>query len=172
MVSIMIEQEFELKRYDKNGEKTGWTFIEIPSKLSQKIKPDTRTTYRVKGFIDSLEIKQVAVIPIGEGDFILPVNAEIRRTIRKEEGQKVNVRLEFDGSEFAFSGDFLACLEDDPRAMEYFETLTPGHQRYFSKWIESAKTIETKTKRITQALYGLGNGMGYPEMIRYFKGKR
>ncbi len=66
----------------------------------------------------------------------------------------------------------MACLEDDPNALDFFSQLTKGHQVYFSNWIESAKTVETKTKRITQAVTGLSMGMGYPEMIRYFKKQR
>jgi hypothetical protein len=37
---------------------------------------------------------------------------------------------------------------------------------YFSKWIEEAKTSQTKTKRIAMAVTALGLGQGYPEMIR------
>jgi len=60
----------------------------------------------------------------------------------------------------------VACLNDEPKALAYFNTLPKGHQNYFSKWIEAAKTIETKTKRITMAVIALAKQMGYPEMIR------
>jgi uncharacterized protein YdeI (YjbR/CyaY-like superfamily) len=47
--------------------------------------------------------------------------------------------------------------------------LSGSHQKYFSKWIESAKTAQTKTKRILMAVTALGQGKGYPEMIRMNK---
>jgi uncharacterized protein YdeI (YjbR/CyaY-like superfamily) len=61
------------------------------------------------------------------------------------------------------------CLADDPHALDFFNTLPRGHQNYFSNWIESAKTSETKVKRISQAVQGLAMRMGYGEMIRYFR---
>jgi hypothetical protein len=46
-----------------------------------------------------------------------------------------------------------------------------SHQVYFSKWIESAKTNATKTKRIVMALTAFSKKQGYPEMIRENKNK-
>lgn len=164
----MVVLELTLDKYGEQGEKTGWTFVRIDADISQKIKPDTKKTYRVKGSIDHLDIKQLALIPIGGGNFILPVNGTIRKKIAKAEGDKVLLKLEEDTSEFEYSADLLACLEDEPAANAFYNTLTPGHQRYFSKWIESAKTIETKTTRITRCLFGLANEMDYGAMIRHF----
>jgi hypothetical protein len=168
----MLEQEYEIFKYGNMGEKTGWTFLEIDCKEAEQLKPGTKTSFRVKGFIDHVEIKQLALMPVGEGNFILPLKADLRKRLGKEQGAKVRVRLEEDKSEFRLSEDFEVCLGDIPAAKDFFETLSPGHRRYFSNWIESAKTIETKSKRISQAIYGLSNGMGYPEMIRYFKAKK
>lgn len=167
----MVELEQVLDKYGEMGEKTGWTILLISAAIANQVKPNTKKSFRVKGFIDNQKIRQVALIPIGEGDFILPVNGTMRRNLKKEAGQKVLLKLEEDFSEFEFSEDFLACLEDDPRAETFFKTLSGSHQRYFSKWIESAKTIETKTKRISQSLFGLANHMDYGVMIRHFKGK-
>jgi hypothetical protein len=167
----MVELEQVLDKFGEMGEKTGWTVISISANIAHQLIPNNKKSFRIKGHIDSLSIHQVALIPIGKGDFILPVNAKMRKGIQKEAGEKVILKIEVDTSEFELSADLLACLEDEPKAEVYFNTLTAGHRRYFSNWIESAKTIETKTKRITQALWGLSNDMGYPEMIRQFKGK-
>ncbi|AWV99767.1 YdeI/OmpD-associated family protein [Arcticibacterium luteifluviistationis] len=168
----MVVLELTLDKYGEQGEKTGWTFVKINKDISQSLKPNTKKSYRVKGLIDNLEIKQVALIPIGNGDFILPVNHTIRKEIDKAEGDKVLLKLEEDTSEFEFSSDLLACLEDEPLADSFYKTLSPSHQKYFSKWIESAKTIETKTTRITRCLFGLANQMDYGTMIRHFKGQK
>ena len=40
----------------------------------------------------------------------------------------------------------MECLGDEPSADAFFKTLAGSHQRYFSKWIDDAKTVETKTK--------------------------
>lgn len=162
-----------LRRFDQKGEKTGWTYIEIPMDVSESLKPGQRTSFRVKGALDAFAIKLVALIPMGMADnsdsaFILPVNAAMRRGIHKEAGATVRVELDVDNDTMLISADLVACLDDDPAALEFFNTLPKGHQNYFSKWIEDAKTVETKTKRITQAVTGLAMGLGYGEMVRYF----
>lgn len=167
-----------LRRFDQKGEKTGWTYLEIPTIVSDALRPGQRTSFRVKGTLDEYAIKLVALIPMGRADadvsagaFILPVNAEMRRGIRREAGATVRVSLEVDTDPVPISADLLACLTDDPAALTHFQTLTKGHQNYFGKWIDDAKTVETRTKRLTQAVTALAMGMGYPEMIRYFKKK-
>ena len=80
-----------------------------------------------------------------------------------------NVRSQF--LSYAQKKDFIACLKDEPMAKKHFESLTGSHQRYFSKWIDSAKTEETKVKRITMAVNALAKKWGYPEMLRSSQGK-
>ena len=158
-------------KFAEKGEKTGWTYSEIPPDIAHSLKADTRTGFRVKGSLDSLSIKLVALLPMGDGAFILPVNADMRRKLRKQEGATLLVSIEEDTDPLPQSDDFRACLADEPKALAYFEGLPKSHQHYYNKWIESAKTIETKTKRITMAIEGFRMGMGYGEMIRYFKNK-
>ncbi|MEO6220382.1 MAG: YdeI/OmpD-associated family protein, partial [Ginsengibacter sp.] len=63
------------------------------------------------------------------------------------------------------------CLKDEPPALFFFKSLTGSHQRYFSKWIDDAKTEPTRVKRITMAINALSKNWGYPEMIRSSQGK-
>ncbi|MGZ3933268.1 MAG: YdeI/OmpD-associated family protein [Bacteroidia bacterium] len=166
----MIEFTAVLEKFGKKGEKTGWTYITIPEKIAVKIKAGTRTSFRVKGRLDNFSIKAVALIPMGEGDFIMPINAAMRKGIKKQmKGEKVLVKLEEDKAPLELSADFLACLAEDKQAQTFFDTLGKSHQNYYSKWIESAKTEATKAKRIAQALNGFRMKMGYPEMLRYYR---
>lgn len=168
----MIEYKTTILRFDKQGEKTGWTYIEIPEDIAQQLMPGNKKSFRVKGKLDKHLIKQMALLPMGGGHFIMPLKAEIRKAIGKKHGAQVMVSLAVDKSEFKLSADFMACLEDEPKALAYFKTLTPGHQKYFSKWIEDAKTEPTKVKRITLAVNALAKDMGYPEMLRAEKAKK
>lgn len=167
----MVTFKTTLLKFEKQGEKTGWTYIVIPANIANQIKPDTRTSYRVRGKLDAFPIEQVALLPMGEGDFIIPVNGGMRKGIRKIEGATVEVSLELDTNEFKISADLLICLEDEPKALEKFNSLAPGHQRYFSNWVEGVKSIELKSKRISQAVWGLSKGMDFGMMIRHFKNK-
>lgn len=165
----MIKFSTSIQRFDKKGEKTGWSYIEISARQAAQLKPSTKTSFRVKGKLDSHAIKQVALIPMGDGAFIIPFNATFRKATGKKHGDKLTVQLEEDKAAFQMSADFIACLEDEPLALRYFKTLTGSHQRYFSKWIDSAKTDATKAKRIAMAVNALARNMGYPEMLRESK---
>lgn len=171
MKSNSIQFTTTLHKFGENGDKTGWTYIEIPAELAAQLKADNKKAFRVKGSLDQHLISGVTLLPAGGGDYIMPVNAAMRKGIAKKQGAMVAVQLEVDSQKYELNADLVACLEDDPAANAFFETLTPSHQNYFSKWIDEAKTDATKTKRIAQALFGLNNKMDYGQMIRYHKGK-
>lgn len=168
----MIQFKATLLKFGQKGEKTGWTYVEVPEEIIRKIKPGMKKSFRVKGKIDNYSLSKVALIPMGEGDFILPVNGEMRKAIKKQKGDDVVLKLEEDPAELSLSEDLLVCLKDDKAATKYFESLPKSHQQYYSKWIESAKTAETKAKRIAQCLHAFANKMDYGEMMRYNKGKK
>jgi hypothetical protein len=168
----MITLNTIIEKFNKMGEKTGWTYVFIPFDVAEKINPKVKKSYRVKGKIDAVPIKQMALIPMGNGDFIIPLKADLRKKIKKQKGEKVKLSLELDSSEFKLSSDFLECLKEEKDAEKFFKTLTPGHQKYFSRWIDEAKTIETKSKRIARSIEGFKMKMGFPEMLRYHKAQK
>lgn len=155
-----------IERFTKKGEKTGWSYIEISERRAGQLNPGCKTSFRVSGLIDQYKIQKAALLPMGDGTFILPINATIRKGTGKKAGDTVKVQFELDEKPAPLSPDLISCLKDDPKAYAYFKTLPKGHQRYFSNWIESAKTTHTKTKRITMAVIALGSGQGFSEMIR------
>lgn len=168
----MITYSTRILKFEKKGEKTGWSYIEISKRQAEQLKSGCRVSFRIKGQLDQHPIHQTALLPMGDGNFILPLNGAMRKAIGKIEGDLLTVKIEVDERPLTLSSDFIKCLKDDPRAYTFFKTLPKSHQAYFSKWIESAKTISTKTKRITMAVVALGLGQGYPEMIRANKGVR
>ncbi|HMT29545.1 MAG TPA: YdeI/OmpD-associated family protein [Bacteroidia bacterium] len=169
MKSKKVKFTTTLLRFSTHGEKTGWTYIDIPADIAQTLKPGNRRSFRVKGTINQHPIKMIAVMPMGNGNFILSVNAEMRKAIGKKHGAMVDVELSVDTSEFKIDSDLMECLNDDPEALAYFNTLAPSHRNYFSKWIESAKTEVTKAKRIALTLKALSKHMNYGEMLRESK---
>lgn len=144
--------------------------MHIPAELAEQLNPGVRTAFRVKGALDHYKIAQVSLLPMGEGDFIMPLNAAMRKAIGKRAGHSLEVVLQVDNSNFVMSEDFMQCLADEPAALKYFNTLPGSHQRYFSKWIDSAKTEDTKAKRIARAVHALARKMGYAEMLRERQG--
>jgi hypothetical protein len=158
-----------IQQFEKQGSTTGWTYIEIPADIVQKIKPGFRKIYRVKGKLDGFAIKAVAIMPFGDGRFMLPVNAAMRKGIGKRKGAMVKVQLQEDKTELPVNKELLECLADDAEAMAGFKKLSKSNQLYFSKWIDSAKTEPTKTARLTRTLIALGKGWDYGQMMRAAK---
>lgn len=165
----MLQFNTTIKKFNGKGEKTGWSYIEIPVSLAQKLKPVNKKSFRVKGKLDDFSFENIALLPMGKGDFIMALKVDIRRKIKKQKGDSVIVKIEVDNSPIKLNAELIECLSDEPEGFSFFNTLTPGHRKYFSNWIESAKTDTTKTKRIAQALNALSNHQGYGEMIRGLK---
>ncbi len=165
----MIVFKTILLKFDEQGEKTGWTYFEVPNKIADKLKPGYKRSFRVKGAIDEYQIQFVAMIPMGSGDFIIPVNAVMRKALRKRKGDTVKVSLVVDDAAVKISTTLLECLEDDPAALIYFKKLPGSHQNYYSKWIESAKTDITKAKRIALTINACSKKMSFSQMMQLEK---
>jgi Uncharacterized protein conserved in bacteria len=153
-------------QFAEQGEKTGWSYIRIPAALAQQLMPGNKKSFRVKGKLDDHPIKSVALLPMGEGEFIMPLKAEIRKVLRKQKGDSLQVELDVDKKPIEPPKDLLECLADEPRAREYFASLPKSHQNYFGNWIKSAKTEETRARRIARVVDAMLKKQTYAEMIR------
>lgn len=165
----MIHFNAVIKKFAEQGEKTGWSYIEIPQEIASKIKPGYKKSFRVKGTLDNYAIERTSLLPMGGGSFIIPINITIRKALGKRKGAVIKVIIQADDRDVEINKTFLECLADEPKALEFFNSLPRGHRNYFSKWIESAKTEETKANRIARAVTSLSRKLGYPEMIRMGK---
>lgn len=168
----MVQFSTVIKRFAEQGEKTGWTYIEIPAAFAQQLKPNNKKTFRVKGTLDDFAVAGVALMPMGGGDFIMPLNATIRKGIKKGQGALMRVKLAVDEKEIQPPTALMECLRDEPAALAHFNSLAKSHRLYFTRWILSAKTEGTKTKRIAQAVNALAKRLHFGEMLRALKKDR
>ena len=162
----MLKFKSTIQKFGQQGEKTGWTFILIPAAIAQKINPGKKTSYRVRGKLDNFAISQTAMIPMGEGDFILPLNASIKKAIGKQKGAELWAELELDSSSIIPPADLMECLADEPEALKYFNSLPASHRNYFTKWIGTAKTDATRAKRIALVIKTMERKMDFGAMLR------
>jgi len=116
--------------------------------------------------LDDYAIGQVALIPMGAGDFILPVYAVMRKHLCKQKDAVIKVALTVDSSLLVQCHDLLACLRQEPVAWERFTAMPQTHQYYYTKWIENAKTEGTRTRRIAMTVNAMIKGMDYGQMLR------
>jgi hypothetical protein len=48
----MIKFTATLLQFQEQGEKTGWTYIQVPLAMAQQLKPGNKKVFRVKGKLD------------------------------------------------------------------------------------------------------------------------
>ena len=168
----MVQFETLLRKFNQQGEKTGWTYFEVPAELATQLKPDQRKSFRVKGKLDNHTFSGVALVPMGGGNFIFAVNATMRKAIKKGQGAMVSVQMEMDPEIPQVSPLLLACLDDEPRAKAYFDAMPLSHQLYYTRWIDSAKTEGTRTKRIAMAVNAMAQQKDFGQMLRDAKKDR
>ncbi|AUP80987.1 YdeI/OmpD-associated family protein [Flavivirga eckloniae] len=144
----LVNSEYLLQKFPGKG---GWTYAAIPEVLQNKNNPFGWV--KVKGFIDDFELKQYKLMPMGNGKLFLPVKAEIRKKIKKNHGDYVNVILYSDDSLLEIPQEILDCFANEPKKThETFLNFTEGEQKAYLDWIYGAKTDETKANRILKMM--------------------
>ena len=163
----MVEFDTLILQFADQGEKTGWSYIEIPSDIAQQLKPGNKKSFRVKGKLDGLAVNGMALMPMGEGNFIMALKAEVRKALRKNAGAVLQVTIEEDKDyKIEVPDDLQECFDFEPDALGFFNSLAKSHRDYFIKWIESAKTNETRSKRIVNTINAMLRRWDYGKMMR------
>lgn len=163
----MVTFKAEIERFAEMAEKTGWTYVFIPSAIANEIKADCRKSYRVKGMLDQVAVAGVALVPMGEGDFIIALNAPLRKKLKKDKGAVLELRLEEDlDFKILMPDDLEVCLSDEPQWLESFLKLPKSHQNYYINWLNSAKTEATRTKRLVKIVTAMDRNWDFGTMMR------
>jgi Bacteriocin-protection, YdeI or OmpD-Associated/Domain of unknown function (DUF1905) len=95
-----------------------------------------------------------ATIGVMAGDFLLPVSAEVRAAAGIAAGDLVDVDIELDAAprEVVVPADLAEALTREPGAREFFDGLSEGNRRRLVEQIESARTEETRGRRLAKAV--------------------
>lgn len=163
----MVIFKAEIERFERMGEKTGWTYVAVPSATANLIKADCRKSYRVKGKLDQVAIAGIAMVPMGEGNFIIALKGSLRKQLKKEEGAILQLELEEDKDfQVGMPADLELCLSEETHLIANFLKMPKSHQNYYINWLNTAKTEKTRTKRLTEIVIAMEKKMNFAEMIR------
>lgn len=143
----LVDKKYRLEKFDAKG---GWTFARIPEILQDK--KSHFGWVKVRGTIDGYEIRKYHLMPMGNGTLFLPVKAEIRKKIKKDVGDLVHITLYPDNEPLEVPEEMLLCLEDEPKALEFFNSLSESEQKFYIGWVYSAKREETKVDRLAKTI--------------------
>lgn len=153
-MEYLVNKKYRLEKYPGKG---GWTYARIP-----EIVQDKKAHFgwvKVRGTIDGFEIRKYHLMPMGNGNLFLPVKSEIRKKIKKQEGDLVHIILYPDNEPLEIPEEMLLCLQDETKAYQFFKSLTESEQKYYVQWIYSAKKEETKVNRLAKTINRLQKGL-------------
>ena len=166
----MVTFDAIILQFGEMGEKTGWQYVNVPADIAQELKPGDKKSFRVRGMLDALPVAGIALLPMGGGDFILVLKAALRKTLRKNKGAMLKVTIEEDTDfKIEMPEDLKECLEFEEGAMDTFNAMPGSHRNYFIKWINEAKTEETRAKRIVNTINAMLRKWSYNQMMREIK---
>jgi hypothetical protein len=158
-----------VRKFASKGEKTGWTYVDIPPDLLKKLKLTDKKSFRIKGSIDDVKIEKLSTYPIGEGQFIIALNTQLKKQLGKKEGAIVSVRFDVDNRKAPKSKELFDALNEEPEAMSQFNSLLLSHQNYFHRYVFSAKGADTKAGRIVHVINAMYRKQDFGQMIRSLK---
>ena len=156
MEKPLVNKKYKLEKFPGKG---GWTYTVI-----SEISPDKKERFgwvKVKGMIDEYEIKSYRLMPMSNGKLFFPVRAEIRKKIKKQEGDWVKLILFHDKDPLQIPDEFLQCLRDEPAAYKTFFNFSESNQKYYIDWIYSSKKEDTRVERMAKAIDRIAKGLKF-----------
>ena len=132
------------------------TGIEVPSEVVDALgagrRPPVRITLGDHTYRSTIARR-------GES-YLVGVSAANREAAGVAAGDELEVTIVLDteSRETAVPEDLAAALEAEPKAKEFFATLTPTQRGYFVSDVESAKKEETRRRRVEKAVAMLREG--------------
>ncbi|MCS5490925.1 YdeI/OmpD-associated family protein [Algoriphagus limi] len=139
---------------EKFSGKGGWTYARIP--LTFEKKGHYFGMRQVSGKIDDYSFEKKHLMPLGDGSLFLPISKDIRKVIKKEAGDPINLLLESPETPNAAPEELIACLKDYPGKFEAFLDLEAKEKSDWLEFIYSSNTENQKAERIIQLLDTLG----------------
>ncbi|SHL66963.1 Bacteriocin-protection, YdeI or OmpD-Associated [Chitinophaga jiangningensis] len=154
----LIDKKKLLERWEVKG---GWTYISLP-----EIPKDPRQHFgmrKVRGTIDGHELPVCNLMPVKGSHMMLPVNATIRKKIKKEAGATVHLILFAAGENImdVATQDFIDCLHDEPAALAAYNTMSPAEQKKCLQWLMEITVTDTRIQRMADAINHLAAGRTY-----------
>ncbi len=98
----------------------------------------------------------------GKEYWYLLINQEIRKKLKVEAGDELDIRLEKDTSEYGHEvpEEFTVMMDQDTEAKMYFDNLTPGKQRSLIYIVGKVKSSESRMKKALAITHHMKEGQG------------
>lgn len=101
-----------------------------------------------------------STVAVMGGDYMVGVSAENRASAGVKGGDEIDVDIELDTAPRTVDvpADLAAALDAQPKARQTFERLSPSMRGYHVSQVASARTDETRQRRIAKSVAALAEG--------------
>lgn len=124
-------------------------YVDVPQRVSRAFAPWARGgRVRVAGTLNGVPVR-ATLVPVGQGRHRLYVNGGMRAAAGVGVGDLVSLVLRPTGpDEVELPADVAAALADVAGVQEAFAALAPSHRRELLRYVDDARTPQTRTRRI------------------------
>ena len=132
------------------------TGIRVPDDVIAALGPSRRPPVQVT--VNGYTYR--TTVAVMNGAFMFGVSADVRKNAGVAGGDEVDVEIVLDTEprEVIVPTDLQIALDADPDASRFFQSLSYSHKSAYVIWIESAKKVETRQRRIPEAIRMLQEG--------------
>ncbi|GAB3341629.1 hypothetical protein GCM10027299_55980 [Larkinella ripae] len=137
----------------QTGNNTG---IHLPDEVMQQLGAGKRPPV----LVTINHFSYSTTVGVMNGACMIPVSAAVRSSAGVKGGDPIIVKVRLDSEHRAVEVpiDFQQALNTNEAARAFFDALSPSAKKKYVTLIESAKTDETRLKRIEKALTDLIDG--------------
>jgi hypothetical protein len=130
---------------------SGGAYLEFPFNTQEIFGTTSRVPVRVNF---NGEQYRGSMVRMGTDCHIVPILKSIRKKIGKGIGDSVDVEVFLDDEPrlVKVPRDVQDALEKNPEAKDKFTSLSFSHQREYVLWIDEAKKVETRQRRIEKLI--------------------
>ncbi|WP_172916831.1 YdeI/OmpD-associated family protein [Capnocytophaga canis] len=146
-MKLLTDKIYRIEKFEGKG---GWTFVRLP-----EIKPNKNAPFgwvRVFGTIDGHSIEKYNLQSMGNGNLFLPLNAQIRKKIKKQVGDNVHIVLYEDNVPSEIANELRMCLQDEKYLLETFLSYSETKRKKLIDWIYQSKNEDEKANRIVEII--------------------
>jgi hypothetical protein len=150
---------------DPKAPKTGsWALLEIPTIVSRELRGMTKVEGTMNGhpFRAPLE-------PNTSGGYLLRVNNAMREGAGAGEGDTVKLAILGPEPEPTVPADLRSAFKTSSQAKSLWSDLTILGRLDWVRWIEAAKTPQTRARRITRTVEQLSEGKRRPCCVNVYE---
>ena len=138
-----------LFRHPKAAKTGSWTLLDVPKRIGKKFP--SRDMTKVEGTMNGHPFR-AALKPNTSGGHWLRVNKAMLKGAHADARDTVKLAILGPEPEPTVPADLRVALTASREAKTLWKDLTPMGRRDWIRWIDSAKTPETRARRITRTV--------------------